>query len=229
MRNVTPIKKFGSHKKPNDLAVVLLSASPHKQTGIYRPTIEFSDGHTLLYKQLQVIDNVFPNADTVVVLGHEPDEIYKNPYFQNIRFIENQNYLSTNTIKSAALALRATHSSSYLFIHGDLLFNDKAISIAGNESQIVISNNPIINDKIGTVSNDGKVTNLSYGLEKNWGQIVYMTGKELDIFKEFCYNKTKAKCLLFEGLNHVIDCSGNFYTYSQPNIEIKEILSKKDI
>lgn len=229
MRNVTPIKKFGIKKQPNDLAIVLLSASPHKQTGVYRPIIEFNDGQTLLYKQLQVIETVFPNAETIVVLGYETEEIYKNPYFQNIRFIENQNYLSTNTIKSASLALRATHSESYIFIHGDILFNEQAITIAGNESQLVVSNNDAINDKIGLILDKNKVTNLGYGLEHNWGQIVYMTGKELDLFKIFCYNKTKAKCLLFEGINHIIENGGTFYKHSNKNIITKEILSKKDI
>lgn len=229
MRNVTPIKKFGAHKQPNDLAIVLLSASPHKQTGIYRPTLEFNDGHTLLYRQLNTIENSFPNADTVAVLGYEPDEIYKNPYFQNVRFIENQNYLSTNTIKSAALALRATHSQSYIFIHGDILFNDKAINIAGNQSQLVIDNSEVVNDKIGVILDKNKVVNVGYGLEKMWGQIAYITGKELDFFREFCYNKTKAKCLFFEGLNYVLENGGEFYSHQQKNVEIKEILSKKDM
>jgi len=229
MRNVTPIKKFGAQKQPNDLAIILLSASPHKQSGVYRPTIEFNDGQTLLYKQLHTIEQVFPNAETVVVLGHEPEEIYKNPYFQNIRFIENQNYLSTNTIKSSALALRATHSESYIFIHGDILFNEQALNIAGNESQLVIGNNEVINDKIGLILDKNKIVNIGYGLEKPWGQIAYMRGKELDLFKDFCYNKTKAKCLLFEGINYIIDNGGIFHQHSNKNIVTKEILSKKDI
>lgn len=229
MRNVTPIKKFGVHKQPNDLAIILLSASPHKNSGVYRPTIEFNDGQTLLYKQLHIIEQSFPNADTLVVLGHEPEEIYKNPYFNNVRFIENQNYLSTNTIKSVALALRATHSKAYLIIHGDILFNDKAIHLAGNQSELVVTNNEINNDKIGVIISENKIVNIGYGLEQQWGQIAYIKEKELDIFKEFCYNKTKAKCLLFEGLNHIIENGGNLYPHTHKNIEIKEILSKKDI
>jgi len=229
MRNTTAIKKIGSHKVESDLAIVLLSASPHKQTGIYRPTLEFNDGNNLLYKQLTVIDRAFPNADLLVVLGYEPDDIYKNPSFQHLRFIENQNFLTTNTIKSAALAMRASNAKSYIFIHGDMFFNEAAIAIAGNESSLVVGNGDTHNDKIGLILQDTNVVNIGFGLEKPWGQIAYLTGQELESFKDFCYNKTKGKCLLFEGLASVIEKGGRFKQHSNSSIKLWEISSKKDI
>jgi choline kinase len=207
----------------------LLSASPHKQTGVYRPTLEFSDGNTLLYKQLFTIDKVFPNADILVVLGYEPDNIYKNPSFQHLRFIENQNFLTTNTIKSASLAMRASNSKSYIFIHGDMWFNEQAISIAGSESSLVVGNGEVLNDKIGIITQESNVVNVGFGLEKPWGQIAYITGKELEIFKNFCYNKVKSKCLLFEGLSHILENGGQFKQHNNNQIQVLEIGSKKDI
>lgn len=229
MRNTTVIKKIGAHKAESDLAVVLLSASPHKQTGIYRPTLEFIDGTILLYRQLSIIDKVFPNADLLVVLGYEPDDVYKNTSFQHLRFIENQNFLTTNTIKSAALAMRASNAKSYIFIHGDMLFNEQAISIAGSESSLVIGNENIQNDKIGVILQQSNVVNIGYGLEKPWSQIAYLTGNELEIFQTFCYNKIKSKCLLFEGLSYVLDNGGQFKQHSNQDIKTLEISSKKDI
>jgi choline kinase len=229
MRNTTAIKKIGSHKVESDLAIVLLSASPHKQTGIYRPTLEFSDGNNLLYKQLSTIDKAFPNADLLVVLGYEPDNIYKNPSFQHLRFIENQNFLTTNTIKSAALAMRASNAKSYIFIHGDMYFNEAAISIAGSESALVVGNGDTYNDRIGLIPQDNNIVNIGYGLQKPWGQIVYLTGLELEIFQNFCYNKAKSKCLLFEGIANILENGGQFKQHSNSSIKLLEISSKKDI
>ena len=62
-----------------------------------------------------------------------------------------------------------------------------------------------------------------------WGQICFLTGKELAIAKRFLAEHNCSRMLGFELLNHVINLGGQIKILAPKRIKITDIDSSKDI
>lgn len=181
----------------------------------------------------QIVDNVYnvyPLADTMVVVGFEADKVTQ-VLPSRIRIIENQLYHDTNIVESIRLALNNTVTDSVLFVYGDLIFNPETIhNIVDNGScAIVDSKKRFKNEEIGVTIVDNKITNFAYGLETKWAQIIFLSGKELEIFRTLCFDRKRNKMYPFEIFNMMINLGGTIFATEPDNMLIKEIDSLKDL
>ena len=82
-----------------------------------------------------------------------------------------------------------------------------------------------------TINKSGTAEILSYGLPTKWGQIAFLTGKELKILNNIFYkfNTINKKLLSFELLNEVIMMGGTFKCYEPSDMSIIEIDCIKDL
>lgn len=208
-------------RKVNDsLTIIILSAGigrRMKSKGV-KALLPIENSNVLEY-QLKTFWKVYPSAEIIVVTGFQGNKVrsrFRGIY--PVRFVYNPNYETTNVMYSVSLALEANLSSNTIIAHGDILFNSTIISeITGKSSKILVL--PEINksneQEVGVVINDNCVTNLSYGLKRRWGQMVYITGKETSLFENIAFNHSvSSSWFLYEGINHVIDKGGIFVAHS---------------
>ena len=120
--------------------------------------------------------------------------IYEHKKIVSIRF------LCTNS----RLIYRESRKN-ILFFHGDLYFNDKALSNLNYKKSFLLidSKNMMKPKEIGVTIQNNKATMLSYGLPTKWCQMAFITGKELKILKNILckLQGSQKKLLSFEIIN----------------------------
>jgi len=230
-RFTTPIKK-GKLQGPNQLSVIIPAAGTGRRMKSYGPKCLLrSEGDMTIIEQIvDNVYNVYPLADTMVVVGFEADKVTQ-VLPSRIRIIENQLYHDTNIVESIRLALNNTVTDSVLFVYGDLIFNPETIhNIVDNGScAIVDSKKRFKNEEIGVTIVDNKITNFAYGLETKWAQIIFLSGEELEIFRTLCFDRKRNKMYPFEIFNMMINLGGTIFATEPDNMLIKEIDSLKDL
>ena len=232
-RFIVPAKKSPSgtaeHKK---LSVIIPVAGMGHRMKSYGPKCLFptSKNRTILERTLTNVKKVFPYSEIIVIVGFEADKIIKTlPSY--VRVVENQLYEQTNIVESLRLALNNCIHDNVLIIHGDLIFNIYTLNDITSEGScaIVDTQDRFGNNEIGVNIFDNKITNFSYGLSSKWAQIIYLTGNELDSFKNLCSQRDKNKMYMFEILNMVIDQKGSIQAREPKGMQIVEIDSLKDL
>ena len=189
---------------------------------------------TLLEYQLRTLWKIYPKADIIVVTGFQAPRI-RNAFrgIYPVRFVFNPNYETTNVMYSIALALETTLSRNILILHGDVLFNTNAIAdIVGKSSKILVlpASSRIDDNEVGVAIHDNCITNMSYGLPRGWGQMVYFTGKEVLAFEKVAFNhEQSSNWFFYEGVNKVINANGIFLVHSPAGMHWLEIDSVKDL
>jgi choline kinase len=143
------------------------------------------------------------------------------------RIVENQLFDSTNNSESLRLAVNNTHRKGILFVHGDLLFNAEALNMDYTKSFVVVDTKGQMEKKeVGvTIEDNGIASIFSYGLECKWGQIAYITGKELRIARQIFskFEPQHKKMLSFEILNKIIESGGVFKCHEPDGMILFEI------
>ena len=145
----------------------------------------------------------------------------------SVRIVENQMHDSTNTSESMRLAFNNSMKNNFLFMHGDLYFNQQTLENIDYSKSFVIMDNK----EVGLTVADGNATIFSYGLNTKWCQIAYITGREIKILKNI-FNKfdtIQKKMLSFEILNKMIAMGAVFRCYEPENMSILEIDRIKDL
>ena len=108
------------------------------------------------------------------------------------------------------MGLRATKNNDrVLIIFGDVLLNEDTIaSIDFNKSSIIISEYMNDNEVGCNINAKGNLEYMMFDLPNKWGHIMYLTGKELKLFKDLVFNKSNEKKFCFEIINEIIDRGG---------------------
>lgn len=229
-RNVAPVKvKKGNDK---DLTVIILAAGIGYRMKSYgvRSLIPINESQCLLQRQIELIYSRYPKADILVVVGFEAERLM-NKFPTLSKYVENEKHETTSIARSIGIGLRATLSNRILLIQGDVLFNEHAIdTIAGRESAVVVDNySHFADDEVGVVLDNNEVHNFAYGLPVKWGQIVFLTDKELALCKNIVFNKMYHQNTCHEILNLIIQRGGHFKFVSNPNAKFVEMDASKDI
>jgi choline kinase len=190
-----------------------------------KPLMELTRQQTIISRQLKLIEQHYPDAEIIVVVGFEAEEMIKRlPSY--VRVVENERYEETNVTRSLGMGLRVMDSSNNLLvIYGDLVFNANAIKrVVGQESVIVVDNrHQFDTDEVGVTVADGIITQFNYGLTTKWAQIAYLAKPELALFKQIaCSNETR-KWFGFEALNKVINMGGRLRVMEPNRMKIVEV------
>jgi len=226
-RNTTSIFK----PRDNHYEIIIPAAGMGKRMKSYGPKalIQLKNPHnTILSNQLNIIKKLFRTYTIILICGFEHEKIM-NYVPSNIITIENERYEQTNVVRSIGIGLRATRGNQVLIIYGDLVFNLQALNCNFDESCMIVDHDTMSKDEVGCIIQNGHVRNISYDLDNKWGQITYLTGKELSVFKQFCWNVDNENKFGFEGLNHIINNGGKLKAIKPKNGKIIDVDKSSDI
>lgn len=231
-RHIFPAKKTNPGRS-SELSVIIPSAGIGRRMKDKNPkALSIIHGSTLVERQVNAVWTQFPKAEIFIVVGYQADKVRDSLKDYPIRFIYNPIYESTNVAFSIGLAMQASTSHQALIIYGDLFFNKEAIShISDGNSKILVDTARTFNqDEVGFVTDEKEmVTNLSYGLARKWAQITYLTGAELDLFKNICYNEDRVRWFGYEAINETIENGGLFETQEVSSSYVVDIDTQQDL
>lgn len=192
-----------------------------------KPLLKIVD-ESILERQLSIIDDTFNSYEVILVTGYQADKVM-NAAPKHVIKIENTEYKTTNIVRSIGLGLRAATTDNIVIIHGDLVFNKQCLKAPFDLDSIAIITQAIKDDEVGCTIERGLVEHVFYDLPNNWSQIVYLTGKELDLFRKLVWNKDHNHMYHFEILNEVIDKGGKIKAVSPKGAIAVDIDTSKDI
>lgn len=192
--------------------------------------VNLGGGHTVLDRQIRLFRNLFPGAETTVILGYKSEDIVEESVLWTTP-IFNRWYEETNTLYSVGLGLSQSVHSRVLVAHGDLVFNKDAVSWAamGESCLLVDSRKQIRGSEVGVSILDDHVVRLGYGLPLKWGQIVLFANRELDLLEEVVANSEYRYHCMFEAINLIIEQGGMFRVVEPPSSQVAEIDTVKDM
>jgi choline kinase len=229
-RSTTTIKKSLYN---DSISVVIVSAGMGSRIRSNEPRslIKIKDD-TLVNHQIQAIADTFKSYEIIGVFGTQIEKILKK-VDNRIRVVENQLHNETNNSESMRLGLNNSIYDNVLFIHGDIYFKSKLLKSADyTKSFLVVDANEDMSEKeVGLTASGNKVSILSYGLEKKWCQMCFLTGKELKILKSIFlkFQESDKKMLSFEVINKIIENGGSFACHEKKGSHVVEIDCIKDI
>lgn len=232
-RFINPTKQVipGKHQsKP--LGVIILASDMGYRMKSYGPKclLKTGENESILFRQIRLIRQELPYSEITIVVGFEADKVIKH-VSKDIRIIENQIFQRTNSVESVRLVVNNRRFEHLLILDGDLIFNRKSIADLTNGGSVAVmdAHNFFPDDKEGATIVDGNATNFSYGLEKRWARMIYLTDKELEMFHKEIVNRDKNKMYLFEIFNDILNNGGCISTLMNKEIVVYKIDSTKDL
>lgn len=218
--------------KRHDLSIIIPAAGMGRRMKSYgpKPLIELPGRETVINRQIRILRSLFPCADIVVIVGYESEQVIAS-LPRDIKIVENEMYESTSVVRSIGMGLRVINHNRVLIVYGDLVFNANCVNwlYTTNSSIVVDSSSQINYDAVGINIVGGFATNFSYGLPIKWAQIVYLTGRELELFKRMSWAVENRRRFGFEIMNKMLDTGAKLRVIEPKGMKIAEIDSSKDI
>jgi len=230
-RFITRIKK--GKKTTDHTSVAILAAGCGSKIKSYEPrSLLKIKSKPLIEHQLSTVNNYFKDdVETITVVGCHANKVIKK-IKNDTRIVENQIYDDTNSSESLRLAFNNASGESFMFIHGDIFFNESCIDVDYSRSFVIIDTEGFIKDhEVGLTVIDGHLSIMSYGLSTKWAQIAFFKDKEYNLLSSVLNkfeNKDKKK-LSFEVINDIIELGGSFRCYEPKDKKLIEIDRIKDI
>ena len=225
------IKKIHEELKNVLVHVIIPSAGIGRRMKSYgcKSLLSIKD-ERLIDLQIKHISNTIPQHEIILITGfdserlmsHSPDDIIK---------IENEKYYENNVIRSISMGLRATKNNDHiLIIFGDVLLNRVTLEkIDYSKSSIIISSHMSDNEVGCNINNKGNLEYMMFDLPNKWGHIMYLTSKELDLFKKNAWSKQKDKKFCFEIINDIVNQGGKIKCIIDDDIKVMDIDTSKDL
>lgn len=211
--SIRKIKQTKEDKQTyNDLSIIIPAAGIGKRMKSYGPKslITIHNEQRLIDYQLNMIYDLFPGAETILVCGYHADKLmsYVPP---NIITVENERYDVTNVARSIGMGLRASTKNNVLIIYGDLVFHSSLLRDIDTKKSWLITTDFMNDREVGCLVNKrGNIINMMYDLPIKWGQIGFFNAKELMELKKLCFDRANGYKFLFEIINKIIDRGGKF-------------------
>lgn len=166
--------------------------------------LKLRNGESILERQLSLIDDAFNSYEVILVTGYQAEKVM-NATPRHVVKIENTDYKTTNIVRSIGLGLRAATTDNVVILHGDVVFNKQCLRAPFDLDSFAIISQSLKTDEVGCTVNNGMVEHIFYDLPLHWSQIIYLTGKDLNIFSKIVWNKENSHLYHFEVLNECID------------------------
>jgi choline kinase len=225
------IKHIKRINEPTAIDIVIPAAGLGKRMKSYgpKPLIAIKNNQTIIDNQLRIFKKFLPNANIILVCGFQADTLMNNTP-NNIIKVENERHTTTNVVRSLGLGLRASQRD-VLLVYGDLVFNDFCLDTLNlNKSSLLVEDNCMGKQEVGcTIGKNNKLEYMMYDLPKKWGQMVFLKGRELSMFKEICWNPENYNMFGFEAINQVLSMGGEFTCCSNKKAKAMDIDSSKDL
>ena len=165
--------------------------------------------HTLIERQLLILDKIFNRKEIIVVGGYYADRLYQNLPSSIIRAY-NSDYNDTSVISSINVGLKCASSDLIIIIYGDLFFNKRLLSLPFRKESCVISNDLMNDRNVGINMDGGRLVSMFYDLPNKWAQVAFFMGKELELLRQICDDEKNSRMLGYECINQIIDMGGSF-------------------
>lgn len=231
IRHISPARRTIPGKN-HELTIIIPAAGIGKRMKSVgnKSLLTLTNGKSIIQHQIDTINTVYEHCDFFVVVGFQAERV-RSELKNNIRFIHNPIYESTNTTFSIGLALQANLNPGVLIVNGDIVFNDYVIeNITSGGSKIITDlNKNMKDDSVGVVCDKKHVLSLSHGIDKKWCEIFYLTGKELELMNKVALSQESSKWLAHECINKVIDMGGEFEFLESENHVVKEVDTMVDL
>ena len=224
------IRHIKAINEPTPIDIIIPAAGLGRRMKSYgpKPLIRVKGSKTILDNQLRVFKKLLPNANIILVCGFQALQLM-NSTPSNIIKIENENYETTNVARSIGLGLRASQRD-VLIVYGDLVFNDFFIEQMNlNKSSVFVGEDIMSNSEVGCTTNKKVLEHMMYDLPNKWGQMVFLKDRELEMFKQICWNPNNYNMFGFEVVNEVVASGGTFQCSSHPKAKVIDIDSSKDL
>jgi choline kinase len=218
-------------RRKKGLSVIIPAAGIGSRMKSYGPKPLIRVGNqSLVRRQIEILRDCFYSPEIVVVSGYESCKVM-NSLPNNIIKIENERYSETNVSRSIALGLRACTREKVLIVYGDLLFNKdtfKNINLASS-CLFIDESGCMTKDEVGCNISNKKVQYLIPDIGNKWAQIIYLKGRELELFSKNVFNRDNDRKFGFEIINNCIEKGGAFDIISPKNMRITDIDTSKDL
>jgi len=180
--------------------------------------------------QVKFIENTIPNNEIILVTGFDSERLMNNSP-DNLIKIENEKYFDNNVVRSIAMGLRAIKDNdNVLIVFGDVLFNQETLQLINyNESCIIISDHMSDNEVGCNINAKGNLEYMMFDLPNKWGHIIYLTSRELSLFKKIVWSKNQDKKFCFEIINEILNQNGKFKCIMDKSIKVMDIDTSKDL
>lgn len=173
---------------------------------------------TILGRQLDILQDLYPKSDIVVVTGYQHERVvkYVNDWKERrivgskeIKIVENKRYEETNVAKTIGMATEFCNKEDYLIVYSDLVFNKETLSeIDFTESGVLLdTTNNFNEDEIGVLTSHdfSEIKRFCYGVEIKWSQIAFLLKNDMELFLELLDNNSRDKFFTFEIFNLMLD------------------------
>lgn len=216
--------------KSSDLSIIIPCAGMSKRMkGVGAKCLLEIGGQSLIQRQLNILWDTYPKADIFVSIGFQAERIRKHLKDYPVRFIYNPIFEATNVVFSIGLALQACNTHNILVIYGDLIYNKESVAEITSGYSKILAVNSFKEEEVGFIEHKGVVTNLAFGLPNKWGHMVFLRDRELELFRQTCYNPDSAKWFGYEALNDVINQDGHIEVYRAAGANVLEIDNPQDL
>lgn len=172
------------------MKIVILAAGIGSRLGnpFPKPLTPLKDGESIMEKQLKNISKYFDINDVTTVVGFKKDLIMER--FPEVNYVYNPFFDQTNTSKSLLQALKKHRGKSVLWFNGDVVFDEKLLSvllkdIQENNSFISVNTLSVADEEVKYTLKNNFVNELSKEVNNGLGEAVginFISSKDLDTF-----------------------------------------------
>lgn len=174
------------------MKIVILAAGIGSRLGnpFPKPLTPLNSGETIMGKQLKNISTYFDINDVTTVVGFKKDLIMER--FPEVNYVYNPFFDQTNTSKSLLQALKKHRGKSVLWFNGDVVFEEKLLSLLLPEiklhnSFIAVNTSSVAEEEVKYTLKDGYVHELSKTVKNALGEAVginFISKHDLNTFIE---------------------------------------------
>ena len=203
------------------MKIVILAAGIGSRLGnpFPKPLTPLKDGESIMAKQLNNISKYFDINDVTTVVGFKKDLIMER--FPDVNYVYNPFFDQTNTSKSLLRALKKHRGKSILWFNGDVVFDEKLLSVLLQDIQkhnsfIAVNTSSVAEEEVKYTLQNNFVNKLSKEVKNGLGEAVginFISKDDLDIFISQL-EKCDANDYFEKGLENAI---------AQDNLKLKAI------
>jgi len=198
------------------LQVVVLAAGLGTRLGLKtpKPLTMLADGKTILQHQLGNLEDAFPRARIMVVVGYQPAQIMAAA--PHVLFAYNHRFGMTNTSQSLLHALRLSLPGGVLWLNGDVVFERGLLDrirpmILADQSFMCVNKAAVKDEEVAyTLDGEGYVLRLGKALIGGLGEAVginYVASTDKATLVEHC-ERCADQDFFERGIETAIETSG---------------------
>ena len=156
--------------------VVILAAGLGRRLGLAepKPLAPINGRVSIIEEQLRKLDIVFPGHQTTIVVGHLASRF--DFLSSRASLVLNPDYATTNTAKSLLIGLQAAQPGGVLWMNGDVVFSENALSacsslVAQDISFSVVNESQVADEEVGyTTDANGVITSIGKKVPRAIGE-----------------------------------------------------------